>query len=190
MNFKTIILGSIASLLLAITAFAQTLILPGKAITITFSGVPAEEKPRVDGSYPVSESGMINMPYIGQIKAGGLKADELSRILQAAYKSRQIYTDPTIQVLSSGIVTIDKPLVHVGGQVRRPGPAEFTQGLTLYQAIQAAGGPTEFGSMKRIKLFRSNKQRQYDLTMEQSMSIPLEPNDTIEVPRRGAFEWN
>lgn len=190
MNFKSILFGSVASLLLAVTGFAQSLILPGKAITITFSGVPADEKPRVDGNYPVSDSGMINMPHIGQIKAGGLKADELSRILEATYKSRQIYTNPTIQVLNSTIGMIDKPLVHVGGQVRRPGPTEFTQGLTLYQAIQAAGGPTEFGSMKRVKLFRSNKQRQYDLTIEQSMSIPLEPNDTVEVPRKGIFDWN
>ncbi|MEI6674475.1 MAG: polysaccharide biosynthesis/export family protein [Verrucomicrobiota bacterium] len=190
MNLKAILFGSIVSLLLGMTVFAQTLIIPGKAITITITGVPAEEKPRVDGTYPVSDTGMINMPHIGQIHAGGLKADELSRILQAAYKSRQIYTNPTIQVLSSSInSTIDKQLVHIGGQVRRPGPTEFTQGLTLYQAVQAAGGPTEFGYMKRVKLFRGKQQRQYDLTQAQAMSTSLEPNDTIEVPQKGLFDW-
>jgi len=184
MNLKALILGSLASLMLAITVFGQTQIKPGRAITITILGVPAEEKARFDGTYPVSESGMINMPHIGQVKAAGLRADELSRVLQANYKSREIYTNPTIQVLSSSADTLDKQVVHVGGQVRRTGPAEFTQGLTLYQAIQAAGGATEFGSMKRVKLFRNGKQRQYDLTEAQSMSVPLEPNDTIEVPQK------
>jgi protein involved in polysaccharide export with SLBB domain len=187
MNFKTLILGSLASLLLAISVFGETQIKPGRAITITILGVPTEEKARFDGTYPVSESGMINMPHIGTIKAAGLQADALSRVLQDTYKSRQIYTNPTIQVLSSTADTLDKQVVHVGGQVRKTGAAEYTQGLTLYQAIQAAGGPTEFGSMYRVKLFRSGNQRQIDLTDAKNMTITLEPNDTIEVPRQNWF---
>ncbi|KAB2638115.1 MAG: hypothetical protein DVB25_08555 [Verrucomicrobia bacterium] len=187
MNFKALILGSLTSLLLALTLFGQTQIKPGRAITITILGVPTEEKTRFDGTYPVSESGMINMPHIGPIKASGLQADELSRILQSTYKTREIYTNPTIQVLSSSADTLDKQVVHLGGQVRRPGPAEFTQGLTLYQAIQAGGGPTEFGSMFRVKLFRNKTQHVYDLTDAKNMAIPLEPNDTIEVPQKNWY---
>lgn len=184
MNLKAFTLGTLASLLLALTVFGQTQIKPGRAVTITILGVPSEEKSRFDGTYPVSESGMINMPHIGQVKAAGLRADELSRVLQATYKSREIYTNPTIQVIDSSAQTLDKQMVHLGGQVRRPGPAEFIQGLTLYQAIQAGGGATEFGSMKRVKVFRNGKQRQYDLTKSEFMSIPLEPGDTIEVPQK------
>ncbi|MEI6606307.1 MAG: polysaccharide biosynthesis/export family protein [Verrucomicrobiota bacterium] len=187
MNIKTLILGSLASLLVTITVFGQTQIKPGRAITITILGVPTEEKTRFDGTYPVSESGMINMPHIGPIKASGLQADELSRVLQSTYKTREIYTNPTIQVLSSSADTLDKQVVHIGGQVRKTGPAEYTQGLTLYQAIQAGGGPTEFGSMYRVKLFRKGTQRQYDLTDAKNMAIVLEPNDTIEVPRQNWF---
>ncbi|KAB2642815.1 MAG: hypothetical protein DVB26_01415 [Verrucomicrobia bacterium] len=187
MNFKTLILGSLASLLLAISVFGQTQIKPGRAITITILGVPTEEKTRFDGTYPVSESGMINMPHIGTIKAAGLQADALSRVLQDTYKNREIYTNPTIQVLSSTADTLDKQVVHVGGQVRRTGPAEYTQGLTLYQAIQAAGGPTEFGSMYRVKLFRNKTQHSYDLTDAKNMAIVLEPNDTIEVPQKNWY---
>jgi polysaccharide export outer membrane protein len=184
MNFKALIVGSLASLLLAITAFGQAVIKPGRAVTMTILGVPTEEKSRFDGVYPVSESGTVNMPHIGPVKAAGLRADELSRILQASYKSREIYTNPTIQVIDSSAQTLDKQMVHVGGQVRRPGPTEFIQGLTLYQAVQAGGGPTEFGSMKRVKLLRAGKLRQIDLTQAPSMSVQLEPGDTIEVPQK------
>jgi len=187
MNCKSIFLGSLASLLLALTAFGQAQIKAGRAVTMTILGVPTEEKARFDGVYPVSESGTVNMPHIGQIRAAGLRADELSRILQSTYKSRNIYTNPTIQVIDSSAQTVDKQVVHLGGQVRRPGPAEFTQGLTLYQAIQAGGGPTEFGSMYRVKLFHGGNQRQYDLTEAKNMAIPLEPNDTIEVPQKNIW---
>jgi polysaccharide export outer membrane protein len=184
MNLRALIIGSLASFLLAATVFAQTQIKAGRAITITISGVPVEEKTRIDGTYPVSESGMINMPHIGQIRAAGLKADELSRVLQSSYQSRQIYTNPTIQVLTSSLDTLDDQMVHIGGQVRRPGPVKFIQGLTLYQAIQAGGGATEFGSMKRVKVFRDGKQRQYNLSEAQNMAIQLVPGDTIEVPQK------
>jgi protein involved in polysaccharide export with SLBB domain len=63
----------------------------------------------------------------------------------------------------------------------------YNRNLTLYQAIANAGGATEFGSMKRVKLIRAGKQRLYDLTQLQNMQIPLEPDDTIEIPQKTVF---
>ena len=115
------------------------------------SGIPTEEKGRIDGTYPVSDSGFINMPFIGPIHAANMRNDDLAVSLQSRYKSLGIYTNITIQVISHRGNNIDEQTVHIGGQVRGPGPKPFNKGLTLYQAIQAAGGPTEFGSMKRVK---------------------------------------
>lgn len=159
----------------------------GKAIVITVSGVPAEEKGRIDGTYPVSNTGYINMPFIGTVHAANLSNSDLAFSLQNRYKSLGIYTNPTIQVISNSGDTIDQQVVHVGGLVRSPGPKPFNRGLTLYQSIQAAGGATEFGSMHRIKLFRNGKQTIYNLTEEQSMSVTVQPNDTIEVPQKNIF---
>jgi polysaccharide export outer membrane protein len=161
----------------------------GKSITITVLGIPAEEKGRIDGAYPVSESGTVNMPFIGQVRAAGLKPEVLASTLEARYRGAQIYRNPTFQVVANvegG--ALDEAMVHVGGQVGRPGPVKFTRGLTLYQAIQAAGGPTPFGTQKRVKILRAGKQRQYDLTQLQFMQIPLEPSDTIEVPQKRPWE--
>jgi hypothetical protein len=41
--------------------------------------------------------------------------------------------------------------------------------------------------MKRVKLFRAGRQRQYDLTRLQDMNVLLEPNDTIEVPQKNVW---
>ena len=80
-------------------------------------------------------------------------------------------------------------MVHIGGQVGRTGPVKFQRGLTLWQAIQTAGGPTPFGTIKRVKITRAGKQRQYDLTgSSRTCNIPLEPNDTIEVPQKRPWD--
>lgn len=182
MNLKSILIAIFAVFLTAVPAFAQ--IKPGRAIQIVIQGVPPEERQRIDGTYPVSESGMINMPFIGMVRAAGMMPSSLQVNLENIYKSQQIYRNPTFQVIASSAETVDKQVVHVGGQVRRTGPVDFVQGLTLYQAIQTGGGATEFGSMRRVKLFRGGTQRQYDLTRAESMRILLEQGDTIEVPQK------
>ena len=157
----------------------------GKAINITISNVPPEDKSTVNGTYPVSDSGMINMPMIGQVRAAGLSNSALQSSLEGLYRSRGIYTNPTIQVLvtsqNSGVAA---ETVTLGGFVRSPGPVPFAKELTLWQAIQAAGGPTEFGSMRRVKVFRDGNQKTYDVTKAQFMAIPLQRNDTIEIPQK------
>jgi polysaccharide export outer membrane protein len=182
MNRKTIIALMLALISTAVPAVSQ--IKAGRAIQITIQGVPADEQARINGIYPVSEAGSINMPFVGTVRAAGMMPANLQTILESLYKSQGIYTSPTFQVIASSAESIDEEVVHVGGKVRRTGPVKFIEGLTLYQAIQAAGGADEFGSMRRVKLFRGGTQRQYDLTQSQFMRVPLEQGDTIEVPQK------
>jgi len=78
-------------------------------------------------------------------------------------------------------------LIVVGGGVRDPGPLSMTRGMTLSTAIQRAGGATEFGSLKRVKVTRDGEQRSYDMTNPEFMNIPLKANDRIDVPRKVFF---
>lgn len=187
MNLLTKLAG--LSLLLLATAFpvfAQ--IQAGSAVDITISGVPDQEKGTVNNRYPVSSSGMINMPHIGQVRAAGLMPDALASRLEAEYKQRKIYRNPTIQVLASSTQELDQQVVHVGGYVRQPGKVKFTQGLTLYQALQEAKGATEFGSLHRVTLYRNGKANTYDLKSNRDFwSVQLRPNDTIDVPQKNPF---
>jgi protein involved in polysaccharide export with SLBB domain len=188
MNLRTSFAALLTSLMLVIPAFPQAEIKAGKAIQITIQGVPVAEKAKVDGLYPVGVNGTINMPFLNQpIRAAGLRPEQLAQSIQSAYIREQIYRNPTVQVFGSDGEAIDVQQVHVGGRVKAPGPTKFVEGLTLWQAIQAAGGATEFGSMKRVKLYRGKSQNQYDLTQPKFMQIPLKPGDTIEVPQKGPF---
>lgn len=186
MNLKNLFLALFAMILVSTHASAQ--IRAGKAINITISNVPAEDKATVNGTYPVSDSGTINMPMIGTVHAAGLSSAALQSTLQERYKSAEIYTNPTIQVLVDAEgANVAQESVTVGGQVRKPGPVVYSRELTLWQAIQNAGGATEFGSMHRVKLFRDGKMKQYDVTKAQYMAIPLQRNDTIDVPQKTAW---
>ena len=163
---------------------AQTAIRAGQAIEIRIGGVPATEVTMVNNTYPVSDDGSIRMPLIGTVRAAGLSPQTLAANIESAYRSADIYTHPTIQVLASSDEQLAKLEVTVGGQVRNPGPVPFTRGLTLYNAVQAAKGASEFGAMNRVALIRGGQRREYNLKSTKFMNIPLEEGDTIEVPQK------
>ncbi len=183
MSLKSIAISLTLALGLICPALSQ--IEAGSSVQITIMGVPGEEKSKIDAIYPVSDSGTVNMPFIGAVRAAGLRPESLASAIQDAYKFAQIYNDPTIQVISTREgAAVREQVVHVGGQVRRTGPVAFQKNLTIYQAVQAAGGSTEFGSLRRVKLYRAGKPTTYDLTNPQFMSVPLQPDDTLEVPQK------
>jgi polysaccharide export outer membrane protein len=161
----------------------------GKSVSISILGVPPEEKGRIDGAYPVADNGTVNMPFIGQVRAAGLKPEDFASSLEARYRNAQIYRNPTFQVVSdTERAALDEAVVHMGGMIGRTGPVKFQRGLTIWQAIQSAGGPSPFGTLKRVQLLRNGKQRQYDLTKLENKQITLEPNDSIEVPQKRPWE--
>jgi len=181
---KRFLILLLAAMFVAVPAFGQT-IQANSALMITIQGVPERDRSTINNTYPVSQSGTINMPYIGTVRAAGMLPEQLASSLQAHYRNAQIYTSPTFQVVSdSAGVNIANQIITVGGDVRSPGAKPFTNGMTLWQAVQAAGGENEFGSIRRVRLFRDGTTREYDLRKPDQMQIRLRPNDTVQVPRK------
>ena len=160
----------------------------GTSVQITIMGVPGDEKSKIDAMYPVSESGTVNLPFIGIMRAAGLRPEALAASIQNAYKAAEIYTDPTIQVVwtteGSGVRS---QVVHVSGLVRKTGPVAFQRNLTIWQAVAAAGGANEFGSLRRVKLTRAGKTEIFDIEKAEFKQIPLKPDDTIEIPEKNIW---
>lgn len=174
--------------LFALLVPLQAQIAAGTSIQINIMGVPVEEKGKIDHMYPVSSGGTINLPFIGRMRAAGMSPEALASAIQAAYQRAEIYTNPTIQVVSTteGGGVRDQ-VVHLGGYVRRSGPVKYTNTLTLWQAVQAAGGANDFGSMKRVKLIRGGKSEIHNLLDEESMNVHLQPDDVIDIPQKTIF---
>ncbi|MES2981462.1 MAG: polysaccharide biosynthesis/export family protein [Verrucomicrobiota bacterium] len=181
MKSKTLPLAALASVFLISPLFSQ--IEAEQSVIIKIMGVAPEEKVKIDETYPVSKHGKLSLPYIGEIQAAGLDSDQLAKSIQKAYRDGDIFKEAIIQVFSNQ-TQIDPVAqkVHIGGKVQKPGPTDFTKGLTVYQAVQAAGGASEFGAMNRVILWRNGKQQKIDLKTEEGKGVVAMPNDTIEVP--------
>lgn len=181
MKSKTFSFAALAFIFLISPLFAE--IEAGKSIMIRIKGVPIEDKAKVDGTYQVSEDGKVNLPFIGEIQAAGLDSDQLAKSIEKAYRDAEIYTDAAIQVFPNPPVGDDfgPKKVHIGGQVRKPGPIAFAENLTVDQAVQAVGGPTEFAAINRVILWRNGKQEKIDLNTAEGKGVVTMPNDTIDV---------
>lgn len=157
----------------------------GQSVIVKIMGVPAEEKAKIDEVYPISKAGFINLPFVNELPAAGLEAGQLAKSIQKAYKDGGIFNNAVIQVIANheGIAPQEQQ-VHLGGHVRAPGPRPFRDGLTVFQAVQAGGGATEFGAMNRVVLFREGKQEVIDLEKAAGKAVVTEADDTIEVPEK------
>mgnify|MGYP003751228959 CR=1 FL=1 len=163
----------------------------GENLTIEIRGVPQEEQAKIAASYPVTKNGTIALPFLEKpIYVKGLTMDTIATKIQKAYFEQEIYTSPVIIVSSAGSLAEDKSrseqIVTVGGEVKSPAQIPYRQDMTLYQAVQAAGGLTPFGSLKRVKLIRRGAEDQvYDLRTSEGKAVLVRPSDTIEVDERG-----
>jgi protein involved in polysaccharide export with SLBB domain len=91
--------------------------------------------PELSGDYTVSGNGSISIAPIGELRAAGSTAIELSRaisdrLVKAGFSSRP---GTTVDVLQS------RP-IYVMGDVQKPGEYPYRHGLTALQAISLAGG--------------------------------------------------
>ena len=182
------------SVLLAIplTKLHAATISSNTTLNISIKGVPAGEQAKFDGGYPVDAKGFIYLPLLRDaIRASGLSSANLARNIERAYRDAEIYVNPRIQVISNkdeAAQQIDAQIVTVGGFVGSPGPISYTRGMTLFEAVAAAGGVSTIGSDKRVELHRGGaKKGVYNIRLAKDMRVPIYPGDTIKVPQKTVF---
>ena len=155
---------------------------PGDTIELRIGGVPSEEITVVTGTYTVDGEGCINLPHIGKVQAAGLSQAALQRGVEGAYKSKEIYTNPSITVT----IPTTQRFVNVSGDVRSPRRVEFTTDLTVLGAISAAGGFTDYADQRKVRLMRGGKVQIVDIKAVRNnpaLDIRMLPGDQIEVPQ-------
>lgn len=88
--------------------------------------------------------------------------------------------------------------VNVSGLVTNPGQVELVRGMTLVDAIKAAGGPKKNADLRKVKLHRAVagkvKVTEIDLSLVGSGKMadpPVQPDDLIELvgTRKKAFDF-
>lgn len=140
----------------------------------------------MSGDVTVRPDGMITLPLVRDIKAAGLKPDELRAQIQKA--ASKYIEDPNVTVV---VRQINSRNVFITGEVARPGPYPISGQLTVLQLIAIAGGLNEFANEKDITITRTENGKTQafrfnykDVSRGKSLdqNIVLKPGDIVVVP--------
>jgi polysaccharide biosynthesis/export protein len=115
----------------------------GDVVKLTFSSAP-----ELNQSQKVRADGKLSLPLVGEVDAAGKTVGQLQSELIELYKS-QLKT-PEVTVSLEGSVTT----VTVSGAVAKPSRITFERPTTVFQAIMQAGGPSEYGNLRHVRLHR------------------------------------
>jgi len=145
---------------------------------------------------PVTDSGDLEVPYIGRFPALGKTCKQLAGEIKVALEKKYYYQATVIiglfQVTKSGGRVYLVGQLRTGGAVEIPGDEVFT----LSKAILRAGGFTEFADKRHVKLTRKSGDAGAQTTnvtvdvsdiLERGKTegdLKLEPGDLIFVPSR------
>lgn len=139
----------------------------------------------LSGSFPVRPDGMISMVLLGDVKAAGLTATQLTANLTTLYK--KYVQDPLVTV---AVMQDASQRIFMVGEVGKVGPVPITPGMTVLQAIASAGGLSPYAKKTRIYILRGPQGKQEKIPFnykaairgDNSQNIALQPNDTVVVP--------
>ncbi len=148
--------------------------------------------PELGITVPVRPDGMISVPLVGDVAAGGRTPSEVSEDIQE--KLSTYVRDPQVAVILTDLRSHEYlSRVRVTGAVRQPISIPFRPGMTVLDAVLAAGGVTEFAAPDRSDLYRKNadETHTYPVRLDRilnrgdlSTNYPVSPGDVITVPER------
>ena len=145
-----------------------------------------------EGSYSktISPEGTINISGIGQVQLSGLTIREAKEKLRRALVSRYASVggsrpNSTISITLRNIRTIQ---VNIMGEVETPGTFRLSPFATVFNALYKAGGVTDEGTLRAIKVIRNGEQIAtvdvygYLFNGRSDSDITLKEGDVIIVP--------
>lgn len=131
----------------------------------------------------VNPDGFVLLDNIGPVSVSGKTIEEATGIIKS--RVSRFYpglsgANPNtfIQVTLGNVRTIK---VHILGEVRLPGTFTLSAFSTVFNALYAAGGPNDNGTMRAIKVVRNNQPIAeidvYDLLINGTANLDLQLQD-------------
>ena len=168
---------------------------------LSFRVVEDQKDPRENPLDPkppflVTDSGDVEVPYIGRFPAAGKTCKQLAQELKVELE-RQYYFKATV-IIALDQVSKSTGRVYVLGEVRLTGPVDMPgdETLTVGKAILRAGGFTNYADKRRVKVTRKSeargrKSQTFVVNVAEILErgktdkdLNLEPGDIIFVPSR------
>lgn len=181
-------------LLLPVTAFAQSAPADEPATVPVADGyrigpedvldISVWNQPELNRVVPVRPDGMISLPLVNDVQAGGRTPMELRDALAA--QLAEYVSAPSVSVIVSEIHSFK---VSVVGEVKTPGRYELRSRATVLDVIALAEGFTEYASKHSIVILRpegdATRRIHFDFrhaTSDQGGNWAVQPGDIIIVP--------
>jgi polysaccharide export outer membrane protein len=154
---------------------------PEDVLSVTFW-----REQEMSGEVTVRPDGMITLPLLGDVKAAGLRPEELREYVQKA--ASRYLADANVTV---AVRQINSRKVFITGQVGQPGAYPLPGPRTVMQVIALAGGLNEYADAKNISIMRNQggqvrtfkfNYREVSKGRRLEQNIQLQPGDTVVVP--------
>ena len=135
-------------------------------------------KPEMSCDCVVAGNGTIVHPLYREVQVIGVPLstveDRLRTFLARYEQNPQFVIQPLVKII-------------VGGEVRTPNIYSVPPETTIAQAIAIAGGPTERGQLREVKVIRDRNEIKMDISRPDSDAgvLQIRSNDQVLVGRRG-----
>jgi polysaccharide export outer membrane protein len=157
---------------------------------LSFRIVEDEEEPKV---LPVTDSGEIQVPYLGRYPVTGKTCKEIALALKAELEKKYYYQATVVVAVNS--MPRSRGKIYLVGAVRVPGPQDIgsDEKLTISKAILRGGGFSDFANQKKVQLTRGDGANKMIVLVDVSRifekgdtqnDLSLEPGDLIYIPER------
>ena len=165
---------------LSIPAGPDYVVGPGDVLAITLWGGFSQSINR-----PVDRDGKLDLPEAGPVQVAGLTLEHVAGVITQALQRQ--YRDIHVAVTLSRLRSIR---VYVVGDVQRPGAYDVSSLATSLDALTAAGGPTNVGSLRIVRHYRGSQLvgeiDLYDFLVHGVQNEDrIESGDTLIVPPSG-----
>jgi polysaccharide export outer membrane protein len=146
-------------------------------------------------SLQVTDSGDLEVPYIGRVRAEGKTPRQLAFDIKGLLE-REYYNSATV-IIGLDVEGQRSPgLIYVTGMVGSPGPLQIppNENFTVSKAVLRAGGFGTFANQRKVKLTRTQPDGTTDTQIidvkqiiekgRPDLDVEVLPNDLILVPER------
>ncbi len=150
------------------------------------------KNPDLGVTVPVRPDGKISAPLIGDLLVAGLTPQTVANEIES--KLSEFLRTPHVAVIMTSLGSTQYlSRVRVTGAVRNSVSLNHQQGMTLLDAVLAAGGPNDFALSSEARIFRRDGSETVliPVNLESILkqgnladNIILSPGDTITIPER------
>lgn len=133
-------------------------------------------EPDLSGEFTVNESGLISLPLVGDIAAGGKTVPDFRADLTTLLGSQYV-RNPNVTVS-----VVNYRPVFVLGEVARPGEYEYSERMTVLALVAKAGGFTFRANESVVAIRHENEPEEKIYTLTSGAAIM--PGDTVRFVQR------